>query len=241
PIVSPFVIQFRPFPQYNLSLILVDTYKKGWNMPVDVASHLGAVQRSVQALERDGKPARAVVLARSYDTDIDDLWNALTSAERLPRWFLPVEGDLKPGGRYQLKGNAGGTITDCEAPVHLGLTWEMMGQVSWVEVRLAREASDRTRFTLTHTAPLSDFWKQYGPGAVGVGWEGGLMGLALHLLDPSTKMDEATFAASPEAKVFYTGSSEAWGEAAIAAGEDPKVAGAAVAATTAFYTGQPAP
>jgi len=27
------------------------------------------------------------------------------------RWFLPIEGDLKLGGKYQLKGNAGGTIT----------------------------------------------------------------------------------------------------------------------------------
>lgn len=210
-------------------------------MSIDVASHLGAVRRSVQALEREGKPARAVILERSYDTDIDDLWDAVTNAERLPRWFLPVEGDLKPGGRYQLKGNAGGTITACEPPVHLGLTWEMMGQVSWVEVRLAREDKRRTRFTLTHTAPLSDFWTQYGPGAVGVGWEGGLMGLALHLVDPATKMDEMTFATSPEGRQFNRGSSERWGEAAIAAGEDPEVAAAAVRATTAFYTGEPAP
>ncbi len=210
-------------------------------MPIDVAAHLGAVRRSVRSLERDGQPARAVVLERSYATDIDDLWEAITSPERLPRWFLPVEGDLKQGGRYQLKGNAGGTITDCDAPVHLGLTWEMMGQVSWVEVRLAREANDRTRFTLTHTAPLSDFWTQYGPGAVGVGWEGGLMGLALHLLDPTSKMDETTFATSPEGMQFNRASSEAWGEAAIAAGEDPEVARAAVRATTAFYTGEPAP
>nr|PZN60108.1 MAG: polyketide cyclase [Pseudomonadota bacterium] len=209
-------------------------------MPIDVASHLGAVRRTVRALERDGQPARAVILERSYDTDIDDLWDAMTNPGRLPRWFLPVEGDLKRGGRYQLKGNAGGTITDCEPPVHLGLTWEMMGQVSWVEVRLAREAEGRTRFTLTHTAPLSDFWRQYGPGAVGVGWEGGLMGLALYLADPAgMKLDEATFAASPEGKRFYAGSSERWGEAAIAAGEDADMIAAAVRATTAFYTGEP--
>lgn len=209
-------------------------------MPIDVASHLGAVRRSVQALERDGRPARAVILERSYDTDVDDLWDAMTNPQRLPRWFLPVEGDLKRGGRYQLKGNAGGTITDCEPPVHLSLTWEMMGQVSWVEVRLAREGPSRTRFTLTHTAPLSDFWRQYGPGAVGVGWESGLMGLALHLADPlAMKPDEATFTASPEGKCFYTGSSERWGEAAIAAGEDPDMIAAAVRATTAFYTGEP--
>ncbi|HWL61260.1 MAG TPA: SRPBCC family protein [Steroidobacteraceae bacterium] len=208
-------------------------------MTVEVAHHLGAVRRSVRSLERDGRPARAVILTRTYDTDQADLWNALTSPERLPRWFLPVEGDLKLGGRYQLKGNAGGTITDCEPPAHLGLTWEMRGQVSWVEVRLERESATRTRFTLTHTAPLSDFWKQFGPGAVGVGWELGLMGMALHLADPAAKFDEVAFAASPESRVYMTGSSEKWGEAAIAGGEDPDQARAAVRNTTAFYTGQP--
>jgi hypothetical protein len=38
-----------------------------------------------------------------------------------------------------------------------------------------------------------------------------------------------------------TGSSEAWGEAAIAGGETSEVARAAASATTAFYTGQPPP
>lgn len=208
-------------------------------MTIEVERHLGAVQRSVQALEKDGKPARAVVLTRIYDTDIDDLWNALTTAERLPRWFLPVEGDLRLGGRYQLKGNAGGAITDCEPPSRLGVTWEMQGQVSWVEVRLAAESPGRTRFTLTHTAPLSDFWTQYGPGAVGVGWELGLMGLALHLDDPAAKFDEAAFSASPQSKAYMTGSSEKWGDAAIASGENPEQSRAAARATTAFYTGQP--
>ncbi len=208
-------------------------------MTVDVAHHLGAVQRSVRSLERDGKPARAVVLTRIYDTDQADLWNALTSPERLPRWFLPVEGDLRPGGRYQLKGNAGGRTTHCEPPAFLGLTWEMQGQVSWVEVRLARESASRTRFTLTHTAPLSQFWTQYGPGAVGVGWELGLMGMALHLADPAAKFDEVSFSASPESKAYMTASSEAWGEAAIAGGENPEQARAAARNTTAFYTGQP--
>jgi uncharacterized protein YndB with AHSA1/START domain len=63
------------------------------------------VERSVSALERDGKPARAVTLARAYDTTIDDLWDAVTNRERLPRWFLPVSGDLKLGGRYQFEGS----------------------------------------------------------------------------------------------------------------------------------------
>lgn len=208
-------------------------------MTFDVERHLGAVERSVTALQRDGKPARAVALTRTYDTDIGDLWDAITNAERLPRWFLPVEGDLKPGGRYQLKGNAGGSIAGCEPPSRLALTWEMRGEVSWVELRLAEESGERTRLTLIHTAHVSEFWTRFGPGAVGVGWELGLMGLDLHLSDPQAVFDEADFAASPEARSFMTRSSETWGEAAIAGGDDPDAARAAARATAAFYTGQP--
>lgn len=93
-------------------------------MTFDISNYLGTVERSVASLERNGKPARAVILSRCYDTGVEDLWDAVTNPERLPRWFLPVEGNLQQGGRYQLKGNAGGTITLCQAPDTLDLTWE---------------------------------------------------------------------------------------------------------------------
>jgi uncharacterized protein YndB with AHSA1/START domain len=82
-------------------------------MEIDVARVLGLVTRSVTNFEKDGKPASTVTLTRLYETSVDDLWDAVTSPQRIPRWFLPVEGDLQLGGRYQLKGNAGGTITAC--------------------------------------------------------------------------------------------------------------------------------
>jgi uncharacterized protein YndB with AHSA1/START domain len=80
------------------------------------ANALGAEFRRFEDRMHDGKPARVVVAARTYDTGTEDLWDALTSRERIPRWFLPIEGDLKLGGRYQLKGNAGGTISRCDPP-----------------------------------------------------------------------------------------------------------------------------
>ena len=209
-------------------------------MKFDVASHLGAVERSVSSLDVDGKPARAVTLGRSYHTTVEDLWDALTNVERLPRWFLPVTGDLKTGGRYQLEGNAGGTITVCEPPKILKLTWEFAQDVSWVEVRVSPHNGTKARLLLTHTAHLSDHWTQYGPGAVGIGWELGLLGLALHVLQPNQpKLDENEFAASVEGKGFITGSSEGWGKSAIEAGEDAEVALASARRTTAFYTGVP--
>ena len=104
-------------------------------MDFDVEGNLKAVERSVSALERDGQPARAVILSRSYPTTVEDLWDAVTSGERIARWFLPVSGKLELGGRYQLEGNAGGLITACERASHLALTWEFGEDVSWVEVR----------------------------------------------------------------------------------------------------------
>ena len=208
-------------------------------MIIDVEGHLGAVERSMSSLELDGQPARAVTLSRSYATTVEDLWDAVTNGERIPRWFLPISGDLEPGGRYQLEGNAGGVITVCEPLSHFALTWEFGEDVSWVEVRLSDDEAGRATLTLTHTAHLSEHWGEYGPGAVGVGWELGFMGLAIHLTQPTEpKPDEAAFATSPDGKAFIAGSSEGWAQAAEAAGTEPDAARAAAKRTTAFYTGE---
>src|SRR5918993_5830445 len=111
----------------------------------------GTEFRRVEERDHHGKPALVGVAVRIFDTEVDDLWEAITTPQRLARWFLPVEGDLKLGGRYQLKGNAGGTITRCERPEALDVTWEFMGGTSWVSVRLAPDGS-KARLTLEHVA-----------------------------------------------------------------------------------------
>ncbi len=209
-------------------------------MNFDVQSHLGAVERSVSSLERDGQHCSAVTLSRSFATTAGDLWDAVSNGDRIPGWFLPISGDLEPGGRFQFEGNAGGEIIDCEPPTRLAVTWEFGEMMSWVEVRCAGDRAGRARMTITHIAPLSEHWDQYGPGATGVGWEMGLLGLALHLADPAApKPDPAEFAASPDGKALLAGSGEAWGEASVEAGTDPDAARAAARRTTAFYTGEP--
>ena len=209
-------------------------------MDLDVAGSLNAAVRSVSWTAKDEQPALTVIISRSLETTEQDLWSAVTSRERIPRWFLPVSGELELGGRFQLEGNAGGAITECRPPSHLALTWEFAGDLSWVEVDISGEDGGRVRLTLFHTALLSEFWNTYGPGAVGVGWEMALLGLSLHIADPQAVMpDEAAFAASTEGRALIAGSSESWAQASIAAGQEPGTANAAAARTTAFYTGEP--
>lgn len=209
-------------------------------MNFDVDQHLGAMERSVSLLDRDGLPASGVSLSRSYETTLADLWDAVTNGERIPRWFAPVSGELQLGGKYHIEGNAGGEITACERLSHYALTWVFGEFVSWVDVGVADEGSGRARLALTHTAHLSEHWDTYGPGAAGVGWGMGFLGLALHLAEPDwPKPDDLEFATSPDGKAFIIGSSEGWGRASVAAGTDPAAAAAAARQTTAFYTGDP--
>ena len=107
-------------------------------------------------------------------------------------------------------------------------------------MRFDPEDDGRTRFTLEHVAHVGDErWLQYGPGAVGVGWDLALMGLGLHLATGAAN-DPAEFAAwmgSPDGVEFVTRSSRGWAGASIAAGTDATEAHAAEERTTAFYTG----
>jgi uncharacterized protein YndB with AHSA1/START domain len=209
-------------------------------MAMDFSTYLRGTDRSVTEMERDGRPARGVTLERSYGTSVEDLWDAVTNPERLPRWFLPVSGDLRPGGRYALEGNASGTIERCEPPRELAVTWEFAGEMSWVEVRLAAEGDSRSRLTLCHICPVDDvYWPKYGPGAAGVGWDFGLIGLDAHVGGADAEgLDEDTFSTTPEGRAFVGDVSTDWGRAEVAGGEDRATAEARATRTTAFYLGE---
>lgn len=209
-------------------------------MEIDILRYIGAVTREVGSRDHDGRPARVVVATCAYDTTIGDLWDAITNAERIPRWFLPISGELHLGGRYQLQGNAGGQITSCEPPRSLTITWEFGGQVGWVHIRLTELSDGGTRLQLEHIAHVpDDFWNQYGPGAVGVGWELAMMGLGRHLATGAAAdpQESARWSASEQGKDFVRRSSHEWGQASIAAGTEEAAARDAASRTTAFYGG----
>ncbi|GIJ46291.1 activator of HSP90 ATPase [Virgisporangium aliadipatigenens] len=206
---------------------------------VDVKYEINAVSRQVGTRTLDAGEARVGTLIRTYNAEPEDVWEAITTPERLARWFAPVSGELREGGQYAIKGNASGTVQRCEPPRGFDATWEFGGEVSWIEVRLS-EVPGGTRVELQHIAHVDDErWLQYGPGATGVGWDLGFLGLSLHLSDPAARdaFDEEAWAASDEGKEYVTLSGERWYDASVAAGTPEADARAAADRTTAFYTG----
>lgn len=210
---------------------------------IDVKQQISAVRRSVGNRVLEAGTARVSTISQVYDTDVEDLWEAVTQTERIQRWFLPISGDLRVGGHYQLEGNAGGTIERCTRPTSFAATWEYGGDVSWIEVRLTAEGDGRTRFELEHVAHVNDeLWAQYGPGATGIGWDMGLVGLQLYVSSggaPVDRQESMAWTVSADGKLFMTLSSEAWREASIAAGTDEEAARAAADRATAAYTAAP--
>ena len=209
---------------------------------IDVTQQINAVQRTVGTSVLETGEARTVTVSQSYETTVDDLWDACTNAERIPRWFLPISGDLRLHGRYQLEGNAGGTIESCDPPRSFGATWEFGGQVTWIEVRVSPAADGGARLEIEHIARVEDeTWAQFGPGAVGVGWDMAVMGLATHLDSGETvdRAEGAAWVSSEDGKRFMSSSNERWRDASIAAGTDTADATAAAQRTIAAYTATP--
>lgn len=209
---------------------------------IDIVGELNAIHRQTGRGRLSTGEARTVVLRRTYDAAVEEVWDAITDPERIPRWFLPVSGDLRPGGTYQLQGNAGGRILACEPPTRLRLTWvfgEADPDSSEVEVQLAA-AGDGTELVLRHTAVVDEaMWERFGPGATGVGWDLGLLGLGMYLRTGATVEDPGNWPLSAEGRQFATGSSQAWGAALKASGASDAQVASAVENTTKFYAPDP--
>jgi uncharacterized protein YndB with AHSA1/START domain len=206
----------------------------------DLIAELDAVRREVGAMTLPAGAAHRITLRRSYPAGVEDVWDALTDPERIARWFLPVHGDLRLGGTYQLEGNAGGEIRVCEPPTRLQVTWiagEPPGpeDSSLVEVRLRPIDAGGTELELEHVAVVpAEFWDEFGPGSVGVGWDLSLIGLATHL-EGEERGELSELEQDPRMRAAMTASSQAWGVAHASSGAGAEAVARAVAATTAFY------
>ena len=197
----------------------------------EIVDEINRVHREVG---KSGPPT--VLLRRSYDAAIADVWQACTDPARLRRWFLPVSGDLRVGGRYQLQGNAGGEILACEAPGLLRVSWGMGdGQPSEVTVRLSAIDAATTEFELEHgRCGDPEQWARFGPGSVGVGWDLLLSSLRMHLAGAALG-DPAEWAVSSAYREQIGATVKVWVAAHEAAGVAAEQAEANGRETLAFY------
>ena len=115
----------------------------------------------------DGKGV--VRMEDRFDTDIDDVWSALTDPSRLARWYGEVEGDLRLGGEYHFRffasGSEGtGRVEACEPP-RRRLLAHGLGQpdVKVIEATLAADG-DQTILVVEERGMPLDLLAAYGAG-----------------------------------------------------------------------------
>jgi len=199
------------------------------------------------AVERRLKLANAgeavicdLTVAQHIEIGILDLWQLLVTPEHLARWFAPVSGELRLGGTFQIEDNAHGTIEVCDPPFAFQTTWEFGGGTTHLHVTLDEIDRDCTLLSLRHVGLVPAVaWREYGPGAVGIGWDLVLFGLAHHLATGSlVPVESTTWVTSDEARSFINHSSLQWAEQSIAAGTPDFAARTAEARAASFFTGQ---
>jgi uncharacterized protein YndB with AHSA1/START domain len=189
---------------------------------IDIVNQVNATHREIGNHPVTSGEGRSVLLRRTYDAPVEDVWSACTEPDRISRWLAPVDGELRLGGRFQVRGNASGEILVCKEPHLLKVTWELgEGMPTEVEVRLTPGNDGNTVLELEHSAPaeiVDEMARTYGPGGtigLGCGWDLALLGLDLFLT--GAEFDPATWEQTSEAKEFATRSCHAWGSVIQAA------------------------
>ncbi len=134
--------------------------------------------------------ARTILLRRRYGAPIGEVWRHCTEPERLGRWFMRPEGELRLGGRFTFEGSTGGQVLRCEAPRLLSVAWAYGDRpIEEVEVRLSVDPPGGTVLELEHASVTTEIEVDgrmidvilNDPGSglwgLGAGWEMGLIAL----------------------------------------------------------------
>jgi uncharacterized protein YndB with AHSA1/START domain len=200
---------------------------------IDIINQLKAIHREVAKRPSGDSEVVSVLVRREYDATVDDVWDAITDPTRVKRWFMPLSGDLRAGGTFQLEGNAGGEILQCHPPRRLRVTFG--GPESLVELRLTAQGDERTALELEHTVPIAMAGSGAGALWVGPGWDGGFLALDLYLRGEVAE-DPVAAASSPEAVEFSRQSVQAWIAAIESSGtaSAEEIAGAAEVSLAQF-------
>jgi uncharacterized protein YndB with AHSA1/START domain len=122
----------------------------------------------------------AVRVEDVFDTDIADLWSAVTEPDRLARWIATVDGDMRVGGMVQAvftsTWEGPGRIDICDAPNHLLLTMEPETEDEAVIEAWLTAEGERTRFVVEERGlPLEVLFSH------GAGWQAHVEDLGRYL------------------------------------------------------------
>lgn len=117
---------------------------------------------------REQNGVGVVHLEDVYDTDIDDLWSAITDPSRLARWAAKVDGDLSVGSEFRIAWvstwEGTGRVEVCEAPHHLRITtWSDEDAPAVIDATLIAEG-DRTRLIVENIGLRLDDYHFYASG-----------------------------------------------------------------------------
>ncbi len=124
-----------------------------------------------------------VQITDRFDTDIDDLWSALTDPDRLARWIGQVEGDLRPGSDLNARFTSGweGTVRvkACEPPRRLLVLTTQAGtpdQVA-IEATLTTDGDQTILAIEERGTPLNELANH------GTGWQIHIEDLTAHIAE----------------------------------------------------------
>ncbi|GAB4079432.1 SRPBCC family protein [Modestobacter muralis] len=199
----------------------------------DLVEEIVAAHRDVVRRGEGDAELIAVTVRRRYDAAPADVWDALTDPARLARWFGPVSGDLRLGGAFQVEGNAGGEVTECDPPHALAVTWG--GPESVVRLRLDPDGAV-TELVVEHTVPVAFAGSGAGALYVGPGWDVAVLGLSRFLRREAVD-DPAAWEGTPAGQRFAAASIDAWAEVVAASGTaGPEELAGAVGAARAQFT-----
>lgn len=105
---------------------------------------------------------------RVFASDIDDVWESVTTRERLGRWMAPFDGELQLGGTWRALNSDGslfctGTVTECEPPHRFVTVWHAVEESATTLTVTVESTPDGAKLRLLHE----------GVGSIdyGAGWQ----------------------------------------------------------------------
>ncbi len=107
--------------------------------------------RTISTRQIAAGDARCAIVRMTIQAPVDVVWSAFTNPEQIVRWYSPVTGDFRVGGRVSVDTFADCEILACEPPRSFRATWAHPGRpVDEIELRLTPEGAETTHLEFSH-------------------------------------------------------------------------------------------